>query len=284
MVDRPSSAGMRIWGYINILSIDIALGAMGGCLLFAGLFDVSLRPPAYLGLGLIVWIIYTVDHLLDASRPDTRLSTARHRFHHVHRNALTLAVILASLVVLAQSLFVRTPVLVSGFLMGGWVIVYLTIQSRLRFMKELAAAVSYTAGVVIAPLSLLDRPVSAPEWVTVVAFFLTTWINLLICSLYDHAADLKDHQPSFATTFGAAVTRQTTFVLFVTVFALLVYLFLSPGSNRLVAGLLALMNLTLAVVVSSRSWFAQADRHRLFADLAFLFPLLYLILDGSPWI
>ena len=275
---------MRIWGYINILSIDIALGAMGGCLLFAGLFDVSLRPPAYLGLGLIVWIIYTVDHLLDASRPDTRLSTARHRFHHVHRNALTVAVILASLVVLAQSLFVRTPVLVSGFLMGGWVIVYLTIQSRLRFMKELAAAVSYTAGVVIAPLSLLDRPVSAPEWVTVVAFFLTTWINLLICSLYDHAADLKDHQPSFATTFGAVVTRQTTFTLFVMVFVLLVYLFLSPGSNRLVAGLLALMNLTLAVVVSSRSWFAQADRHRLFADLAFLFPLLYLILDGSPWI
>lgn len=275
---------MRIWGYINMLSIDIALGAMGGCLLFAGLFDVSLRPPAYLGLGLIVWIIYTVDHLLDASRPNTRLSTARHRFHHVHRNALTRAVILASLVVLAQSLFVRTPVLISGFLMGAWVIVYLAIQSRLRFMKELAAAVSYSAGVVIAPVSLLDRPVSAPEWVTVVAFFLTTWINLLICSLYDHAADLKDHQPSFATTFGASVTRQTTFVLLVMVFVLLAYLFWSPGSNRLVAGLLALMNLTLAVVVSSRSYFAQADRHRLFADLAFLFPLLYLILDGSPWI
>lgn len=278
------SVVVRLWSLINSLSLDIAVGAMGACYLFARLLQVTLRPQAYLALGAIVWIIYTVDHLMDAAMEHAVPPTVRHRFHRKYRNQLTMAVLFASLFVGLLVFMVRTQVLVAGIGVGLFVGVYLVIQRRLAHLKELMAALLYTLGVTIGPWSLLARPLAGSEWLTLVAFVLTAWTNLLICSYYDHQADTASNQRSFATRFGTRSTLWLLYGLFAVNLIVLAWLLRTPGTIRTTAGVLMIMNITLFLVVTARSYFSQGERHRLFADLAFLFPLVSLFIDGSEWV
>ena len=59
---------LRLCQTLNILSIDIAAGAVICCAFFADILGVSVLPYGFITLGLTVWIIYTVDHLLDVWR------------------------------------------------------------------------------------------------------------------------------------------------------------------------------------------------------------------------
>jgi hypothetical protein len=275
---------VRLWSQINCLSIDIAIGAMGACFLFARLFQVTLRPQAYLALGALVWIIYTVDHLADAAQEQAVPPTARHRFHWKYRNELTIAVLIAGFFVGLLVFMVRTQVLMAGIGVGFFVAFYLVVQRRLAQLKELMAALLYTLGVSIGPWSLMVRPLTAPEAVTLIAFVITAWANLLICSYYDYGADSSSNQRSFSTRFGLTVTRRLLFGLFACNLGVLVWLVGIPGSIRATAGVLLIMNATLFLVVTAPSYFSQSERHRLFADLAFLFPLVSLFIDGSEWV
>ena len=55
----------RFYRFINILSIDVAIGAVVNARFFAHLFGVPILHQGLISLGLAIWIIYTTDHLLD---------------------------------------------------------------------------------------------------------------------------------------------------------------------------------------------------------------------------
>src|SRR5277367_4160689 len=114
----------RAFRIINILSLDIAVGAMIGALFFARMFDVVILSQGLFSLGLTVWIIYTADHLLDAKKIKQSASTDRHRFHQRHFKALLTVMIIAIVVDITQIFFIRIAVLRSGLLLSSVVAIY----------------------------------------------------------------------------------------------------------------------------------------------------------------
>ncbi|MBL7848853.1 MAG: hypothetical protein JNL40_15400 [Cyclobacteriaceae bacterium] len=269
---------MRVWRYINILSLDIAVGAMTGCAFFAHLFGIVLLSHGLLSLGLIVWIIYTVDHLADANRSEGEPSTERHRFHKRWRIPLKAGVVLASILVGIEAFYVRKPVLVAGLGLGIVVIVYLFFQARLKMFKELTGALLYTAGVLVAPLSLLTRPLIEAEWSLIALFMLTAFANLLLYSWFDQSNDEQDGHVSMATVLGQKTTGKILMITFlvITVIGTLT-IFLDPTFIWPIIFLLS-MNALLFIPFQFRGYFSQKDRYRVVGDLAFLLPALYLLL------
>ncbi len=201
---------MRLWRILNILSVDVALGAVASSAFFAEILGAPLRIHAYLSLGLIVWTVYTVDHLLDALRTTFEPSSQRHRFHLRHQKPLAVAVIVAIGVIALMAFLVRSPVLIAGIGVAALVIIYLGFQRSLRHFKELAIGLLYTAGVVSAPLAVLRREPTTNEMFFIAAFFLTAFANLTIFSLYGQHSDLADGHYSLATRFGRNATRRTS--------------------------------------------------------------------------
>ena len=124
---------MRFWQYVNILSIDVSLGAVVGCAFFARILGISLLPHAMISLGLIVWVIYTVDHLVDAYHSQALPATERHRFHKRHAKQLLMAAIVAGILIAGEVFLVRKPVLFAGMGLGILVIAYLLLQASLKF-------------------------------------------------------------------------------------------------------------------------------------------------------
>jgi len=268
---------MGFWRLTNILSLDVVAGSVLGCAFFAQLFGVNLYVHAYISLGLIVWIIYTTDHLLDAKRSEHEPSTARHRFHRTYRKSLTIAVVVAGALVALEALYVRKPVLFAGISVALLVIGYLLVQANLKFAKELSGAFLYTLGLTAGPWSLLERGLLTPEIILVVLYGMTALINLLLFSLIDRETDLKDNHVSFATVFGNGSTLLMIAACFSFMLAMCVYLVVTFPHYVLAVAVIVAMNLLLYGTFHFRTRLVTNDLYRRVGDLAFLVPGLYVL-------
>jgi 4-hydroxybenzoate polyprenyltransferase len=270
---------IRFYRLLNILSIDIALGAMICSRFLALLLDVAPRPYAMASLGLTVWIIYTADHLLDARRVRGAASTERHRFHQRHFTMLSVVVAAAVVIDAVLILFIRRQVLYSGVLIMAIVGFYLLFHNRLIFLKEVFVALLYCLGVLLPSIMVTSIKFTSVHYVVFGLFFLVALINLLLFSLFDKADDEADNRRSFVTVVGEESTRTVLLGLFGLGFALGAYLAVALKQWTL-ASVLLLMLAGLFVIQVRRSWFAVDLRYRLLGDAVFLVPALYLFLKA----
>ncbi len=117
-----------LWLFPNLLSLDAPLVAVAWLAVFRKTWRVSYHPwEAYVALGLVVWVIYVVDRLIDSSlrKNDPVLCRPRHLFHWQHRKKFALGAAIASVVALAL-VIAYMPVTIfgyltiAGFLIGGF--------------------------------------------------------------------------------------------------------------------------------------------------------------------
>lgn len=138
---------------INKLHLDVAGGAVIVSLWLAKLFDVAVQPPAVFILGMTVWCIYTLDHLLDARKyaSNPSLSPNRYTFYHTYQKPLKIALTLglASIVFFLPTL--SHDLLISGAILGSICGLYLLLSNfgseKNQHLKSIPVAIIYTMGV-----------------------------------------------------------------------------------------------------------------------------------------
>jgi len=265
------------YALFNILSLDVAIGAVVSAVFFARVLDVHLRINSLIALGLTVWMIYTVDHLLDARKLKRDASTERHKFHQKHFKALVIALTLAGLVVASQLFFVRTPVLIGGLVLSWIIVIYFLTLKKLKYLKELAGAILYTGGVLVAPLSLYHKLLTVSQVMLIGQFLLTALINLLIFSWFDMEKDIQDRRESFATYYGIDFTYKTFMFLLVINVVTGIYILLQIDEYLWMEIYLLLMNSVLAALAFEKKYFNTYDRYRVLGDAIFFIPLVYLL-------
>lgn len=264
----------RVYRIVNILSLDIAAGAMISASFFARVINIVILPQGLISLGLTVWIIYTADHLLDARKIKQDASTERHRFHQRHFKLLLILLVLAICIDMTQIYFIRSMVFIAGLGLAFLVGIYFLVQERIGFLKELLGALLYTGGVLLIPLSV-NNDVSAPVMLLIFQFGVIAWINLLLFSLIDQPKDEKDKHRSFTTTFGLRVTRNILRFLFVATAALTVAQLALFSFDVAATLTLALMALVLLLIFVKKDFFEKDDRYRILGDAVFLLPVVY---------
>jgi 1,4-dihydroxy-2-naphthoate octaprenyltransferase len=268
----------QLYQFVNVLSLDVVAGAIVSALFFAKVFSVQILSWGVWALGLTVWIIYTTDHLVDARRVHTPASSKRHRFHQNHFAMLAGVLLLAMLIDGIVISFVRKPVLQSGLLLAGAVIIYLLVQRNLKVAKEFCGALLYSVGVLLPAWSLSPTTMTLSQGLFAAEFCVTVLCNLLLFSLFDHHQDLRDHHHSFATVMGNRHTRFLLSTLFVLngVLMLLQFFWLPSARGAMLA--IVLMNLMLLIIFIFRERFKPHDRYRLVGDAIFLVPLFFFVL------
>jgi 4-hydroxybenzoate polyprenyltransferase len=266
----------RAYRFFNLLSIDIAIGAIACGMYFAWVLHVQVRPYALASLGITVWIIYTADHLLDAWKVKVRASTERHRFHQDHFRTLVVLLTIAVVIDFTLIFFIKRPVLFAGLYMIGLVVVYLLFHNKLTFLKEFFVALLYCVGVLLPSMTVTDVSLEMKHYILFIAFFMLALINLLLFSLFDRKDDEKDRRQSFVTLFGERSTRVTITILSSINMVLLFYLF-SEWNETLVVMIPFLMSTGLMIIMIFNRWFERNNRYRLLGDAVFLLPLLYVV-------
>ena len=98
-----------ILDFINTYSILVALGSFSSYLFFSNLFNVKPNYVLALGLSIGLWIIYTLDHLLDGLSIGNKASSIRHREHFL-KHKLIIFWILFGLIILIGLSFWLTKI------------------------------------------------------------------------------------------------------------------------------------------------------------------------------
>lgn len=265
----------RFYRLLNILSIDVVLGAVCCAAWFANYFDAELRVYALLCLGLTVWLIYSADHLLDAMKVKGEASTLRHRFHQEHFKKLTILLLFASVIDFVLLFFIRAQVLYAGIFLICIVMVYLLLSRWLTYLKEIAVAGLYCGGVLLPSLSLKESVMGMSDLFVLLCFFLTALINVIMFAWFDHELDIRDGNNSFSTKFGKDFTRKLLIMLFVLQVVILGVLVVVKSFLPLI--LFGIMNSILYLLFMRANAFSKAEYYRLLGDAIFLIPALFLL-------
>jgi len=269
---------LRFYKKLNVLSIDVALGAVCSSAALAHLFHVQLRVYAYCALGLTVWIIYTADHLLDAYRIKHQASSERHQFHQHHFQALLIAVILATVADIGMVFFVTPTVFYSGVFLSIVIAVYLLFSRWLGSLKECFVALLYCGGVFLPIVSLAGIQVIYHNKIIMLIFFVTVLLNIILFSWFDREKDKADNQQSLVLKLGDLVIRRLIYTLFAIQLLLGVYNAIEMPAIGSFVIVLFIMNGVLLIIFFNWRWFYVNDKYRLAGEAIFFLPLIHLLL------
>lgn len=278
----------KAYSYLQLLSIDVILGALLSGMMAARLLAVQMPAYWYWVLPLSVWVIYTTDHLMDARRLKENAHTPRHLFHYRYFKQIGLVwglgILLCTLYV---PWIISAKILYFGLGMGALVLVHLglvyLIGDRIAWFihKELGVGAIYAAGVWGAPLVLTEGPIASWMLCAAAQFFLLALLNLLIFSFYERETDALDQHTSFVRALGEKRTRQLIVLLGISI----VLLGLWGGFEAAVPPFYVIVQLIYSLMLALLLWvffderrFRFAERYRLWGDGVFLFPLLSLLL------
>lgn len=278
-------------GYARLqwLSIDVALGALGGGLLARGVCGSDAGGVWYAVLPLSVWVIYTLDHLLDARRLGAAASSPRHRFHHRHFNLIAM---IATLVGLLAFVLAVWGMGLQGLAFGGAMAALTACHLLLVrwagdrvapwLLKELGVGLVYALGVWGWPLLLAwPRSGTAAVGLPLLQFWALAMANLLAFSWFERDLDRADGQTSFVRAIGSRAAQACIVGLLalMPVGTLLGWGLAWPLDLK-AQGLLALMALGMGTLLLWPGWMARGERYRVVGDGVFLLPFLYVWLPA----
>jgi hypothetical protein len=78
----------EFYKWFTWLSGDVVVGAMAGMLFFSKLLRVDISWEIYGLLGVAVWCIYTLDHLVDSQKINADAALDRHLVHRIYSKSL----------------------------------------------------------------------------------------------------------------------------------------------------------------------------------------------------
>ena len=274
---------MKILRIISLLSIDIVIGtfAMGSMAIY--MLDVTMPIFWWIVLPTTVWLIYTVDHLLDAHKAGSTIVSQRHLFHlHHFKKLVPFCMAVAVSICLITMLYFPIQLLITGILIGSICVAYL-LYSRFAqiytFPKEFIIAIVYTIGIWFAPLML--SKFTFVQLLPIMLTFLTALNNIVLFSVVGKLEDLKSGFSSVAITMSEVWViklLKISIVFTIIISVAMVFVFQSQIKLYHVSIIFGAMNLTLWWILQYRKSLVQYDRYRIIGDAIFILPLiLYLI-------
>ncbi|MCW5910295.1 MAG: hypothetical protein KIT62_04435 [Cyclobacteriaceae bacterium] len=262
----------RIYRIINLLNVDVAIGAMISSLYFARLMQAPVRVYGVAALGLTVWIIYTADRLLDVRHLTKPASSERHRFHQLHAGLLWVLVLITSVTVCVLVIFIRPTVLLGGIMLAPVIALYLLFQKKLP-VKEFMVALLYTTGVLLPAWPGSWQPVWQVAGL-IGQFFLVALTNIFLFAWFEAEADTRMGQLSIVTRIG----KKRVFAVIMVLLALgVTATAIAMVLNYLAGAIFLSMWFVLVALLRFSRYFEKHERYRLWGDAIFYLPVLGLL-------
>jgi 4-hydroxybenzoate polyprenyltransferase len=194
--------GGYAWRVISLTSIDVAVGAVVSASVAMHLRGVVIDAVILTVMGLTVWIIYAIDHLMDIWKLVKPASSERHVFFQQYATVLTRLMAFLLFVDGLLVLWLPVRVVVVGALVGVVSLLYLLMQHRLHWVKEIFGAFLFTAGTWLPSMALGSTGIRVVDYFAIVIFLLIALLNLLVFSRHDEQEDRSDQRTSAATQLG----------------------------------------------------------------------------------
>lgn len=270
--------------YIQAFSIDIALGGIIGALFVAKYLGVQLDYLVVIELFIVIWLIYTFDHLIDSGSDRYELVAFRHKVHR--KFSTTIWGIWSFTLVVGLSVLFKIPsiTLLAGSIIAVFVVMYFFSLKLLEdgnlYHKEFSAAIIYAAGIFIGPVSIFKGDPSSDIWILFIEYALLATVNLLVFSIYEQLANEKSGFQSLLKAVGSKKVRVLSLVLvvFVVILSGASFIFFWESPQILKAQfIILLMAIFLILLIVNKNALIINERYRVVGDAIFFIPVLYIL-------
>jgi len=247
------------------------------------ILDVVSNPLWWIILPMAVWVVYSLDHIIDSHKNKEASVITRHKYHYNHRKTIILFVILIGVITLFFSLlYLDTKILALGFILSIFIGIYFTIlyffrQKKLALLqKELFIAIVYAMGIFMAPLAWYGSLPSFSVILIVFNIFILAWFEGIMISWFDFDYDIEDGHTSFTVIAGKKLTRRFLIVGHMLVEILTITaLIITPVSIEFWALLITfIMNVILGLIIIFPDSFSRNNYYRLIGETVFWLPAL----------
>lgn len=272
---------LSIFNFINTYSVFVAIGSLSSYLFFSELLNVKPNYIVATGLSIGLWVIYSLDHLLDGLSLGEKASSVRHREHFLKHKQITSLILIGIVSLIGLSFWL--PFIYYNYIVFLCVLTLIhflfnyTLSIRfvaLRYFKEVFIAFVVTIGFVITPVvedhSSIDM--NQLEHVFILFYFINL-SNLFLFSYFDNEHDQKDNMITIAHFYGLGKLRNLFFFGIAISFVFLGISFINGYVDGISFTLFLTMQITLLIIIVFPSFFGTNDRYRFFGDLIYLYPL-----------
>ena len=258
---------------------------LGAALLTMAISDfigVELPLSVPICLAISIWLIYTLDHLLDAKR-SPEITIERHLFHRRNFKILAINLILIALAGLYVAWSLPTITFIYGLGLILLVLVYFTLIYFFKnfHFKEVLVAIVYASGVFLGPISLIESGVDLQIISLFIQLLFLALINLILFSYNDLEKDQADGNPSIVIKLGREMTQQVLILLFTLLIIVQLGSLIFFSNNQEFMLFQILFTLMTAVLLSLKKWnsfFALNYRYQLIGDGIFFMPAVWLLI------
>ena len=271
-----------ILNFINTYSILVAIGSLSSYLFFSNLFDIKPNYVLALGLSLSLWIIYTLDHLLDGLSIGKDASSIRHREHFLKHKQMIRWMLFGLIILIGLSFWV--PQVYYGYVLFLFILTLLHFcinyflsrkYTFLRYLKEIFVALVVTIGFVITPLVGNEESLNLTQLIYIfIIFYFINLSNLLIFSFFDRDRDHRDNILTIAHLYSHRKLKRLIYLGIGMSTTILVISYINGHLTLISFFVFASMQLTLLFITSFPSYFKFSDRYRFFGDLIYLYPIV----------
>lgn len=271
---------------MNTLSIDVVIGSIFSSFLIVKLLNVEPGWAFWIILPVSVWIIYTLDHIIDAYRLKKQANTFRHTFHFQYLKPFIVIIIATSVFNLFVILFwLEKEIIYFGVTLSFATIIYFLLLhfsgKKSSFLpKEAFVSIIYTCGVWGGPVALMNYNLSQIQFMFLITFFLLVLADVLLLSYYEIDSDKKDNHSTITVKYGQAVTKKIILTLLLNVFVLSAFIIFSNEIflHRVIAKLFLIMGLIQVLIIGFPRIFIKNYLYRYIVEWIFWIPGLALLL------
>ena len=268
---------MNLYRYFRWLSLDIVLGAVIFLKFLGILYDVSIPFTVYLALAIAIWLIYSVDHLIDSRDVDS--SDPRREFHKTYFKQIVFFAGLTAIIGLFDVYHLPIEIIRVGSILAACCVLYLMLVyfvPRLWF-KELMVAFGYAAGIFMTPLVLVGS-MQMTDFLLFTQLAILALVNLLIFSVYDREKDNNNGFGSMALALGSRSICLIWILLFLLIGSSVGLSMVLPEKYQMIQLIYLIMTCMLMGVMRFQLYFSQNERFRVVGDAIFFVPAIFLFI------
>ncbi len=269
---------------LQFLSIDTVLGTVAIGYMAIRILNVEPNPIWWLILPMTVWVVYSVDHLIDANKKKNDAIIERHYFHYQFKFPIAIMVMIVGITALILSLlYLDFGIVKLGILLCVIISIYFTLLSTIKYsnivllQKELIIAFTYTTGIFLAPLYWNGSLPSHPILIIIINIFLLAWAEGVIISWFDFENDIKDGHNSFTIIVGRRRTRQVLILVHMLIEISIIYVLISSTLSTVILFtffILLLINFILGLTILFPFSSLSTKYHRIIGESVFILPAL----------
>ncbi len=265
------------------LSVDVVAGSVAMGILAVKVCHAEVPLAWWFVLPLTVWVMYTLDHLLDATQTDRAPTIGRHLFHRRHAGVLSYWILVLGAIALGLTLvYLPHQIIVGGMLISVIILLYfislrvLPMYIKKWIPKELIIACIYVGGIFLVPWWYSDRSMPLENGSLIMVIVLLVWSEGAMASWYDRDNDLRDGHHSFATVMGKALSKRIISGVLLITWLSLIMRFLHQVTMELQAiyVVLIVINMGLLLIMNANAYFAKNAGYRVWGEVLFILPVV----------